>query len=334
VTLLYLSARTRIDRTRRWRQIVGFLVPMLLFAAVGSRAAQAHPLDPGLLSLHVDGEQVAADWTPPPGAPDLTPMLPEVCSPRTLSPGARRLVAACTPTLFGELTVPDLPAAKAEVVVRVHTPRHVTTSTLTRDSPALVVRPDAQPPGLWATLQAYIRLGVPHVLGGADHVLFVVGLVLLVRRMRDLLLTITAFTLAHSVALALAALGTAQLPAGPVEACIALSILMLAVELARGEATLMRRAPWLVAGTLGLVHGLGFAGVLSAVGLPAGRAPEALLGFNVGVEIGQLGVVAVALPVIALSRRGPPWLERAAIWALGAVGAAWTLDRVIAMLGA
>lgn len=310
------------------------LLLLLLLAGLGPRAAWAHRLDPGLLSLTVDGDQVAADWTPPPRSPDLTPLLPEACSPRTISPGAHRLVATCTPTLSGDLSVPGLGLATAEVVVRVQTRTDIVTTTLTREAPTLHIRPDAPTQRPWAALQAYARLGIPHVLGGADHVLFIIGLVLLVRRVRDLLLTITAFTLAHSAALALAALGAASLPSGPVEACIALSILMLAVELARGEDTLARRAPWLVAGALGMVHGLGFAGVLSAVGLPAGRAPEALLGFNLGVEIGQLLIVAVALPLVALARRGPRWLERGAVWTLGAVGAAWTMDRVVAMLGA
>ena len=143
----------------------------------------------------------------------------------------------------------------------------------------------------------YLVLGVEHILGGIDHLLFVLALLLLVKNKWLLLKTITAFTIAHSITLASAVLGFVQVPSAPVEAVIALSILFLASELAHGrhgKERLTERYPWVVAFTFGLLHGFGFAGALSAVGLPQNEIPLALFQFNVGVEIGQLMFVAVA----------------------------------------
>ena len=152
----------------------------------------------------------------------------------------------------------------------------------------------------------YFVLGVEHILFGIDHLLFVLALVLIVRGVGLLVKTITAFTVAHSITLALATLGVVHVPSAPVEAVIALSIVFVASEILRsrrGERGLTERAPWLVAGTFGLLHGFGFAGALSQVGLPANDIPLALLFFNLGVEAGQLAFVVVALGVIALLRR-------------------------------
>src|SRR5262249_43100003 len=149
-----------------------------------------------------------------------------------------------------------------------------------------------------AVLSGYVRLGITHILLGADHLLFVLGLLLLVPSLGMLVRTITAFTLAHSVTLGLAVLGLIAVPAAPVEALIAASIVLVALELVRdpGAApTLGRRAPWAIALGFGLLHGLGFAGALADVGLPADRIPLALLGFNAGVEVGQLAFVAAML---------------------------------------
>jgi hypothetical protein len=271
--------------------------------------AWAHRLDPGVLVLETDGPALTGSWTPPPREPGLLPRLPGGCDPPTPpSPGA--FSATCPTPLAGALAAPEL---RGEVVVHLDGATHL----LTADAPVLTLAaaPDAPP------LPRYLALGVPHVLGGLDHVLFVVGLALLVPRLRALVATVTAFTLAHSVTLALAALGAVTLPSGPVEACIA-------AELASERATWGRRAPWLIAGVFGLVHGLGFAGALAEVGLPADHAPAALFGFNLGVELGQLAIVAVAWPVGRLLARGPDHARRVPVLALGAVGTWWTLDRV------
>ena len=182
----------------------------------------------------------------------------------------------------------------------------------------------------------YTRLGVEHILTGFDHLLFVVALTLLVRKRRPLVMTITAFTLAHSLTLASTVLGLVSVPSAPVEATIALSIVLVCVECATSRDSLTRRAPWLVAFAFGLLHGLGFASALMEVGLPERHIPAALFCFNLGVELGQLAVIGVVLGVRALALRlrlGRPWLARGAIYAMGATAAFWSLDRVAAVFG-
>ena len=181
----------------------------------------------------------------------------------------------------------------------------------------------------------YLRLGMEHILFGIDHLLFVLGLILLVGDLRLLVKTITAFTLAHSITLALATLGVVHVPQAPVEAVIALSIVFLAAELVRqgrGEIGVTARRPWLVAFAFGLLHGLGFAGALSEVGLPPGDVPAALLLFNVGVEAGQLAFVVAALAVIRVIRSlpSPAWrqLEGLPAYAIGSIAAFWVLQRI------
>ncbi|HVJ20737.1 MAG TPA: HupE/UreJ family protein, partial [Polyangiaceae bacterium] len=178
-----------------------------------------------------------------------------------------------------------------------------------------------------------VRLGVEHILGGLDHLLFVLGLVLLVGFRRQLVVTVTAFTLAHSVTLATAVLGVARVPQAPVEAVIALSILLLAVECSKREDSLARRTPWAVALSFGLLHGFGFAGALSDVGLPSDHVTLALLCFNAGVEFGQFGVIAVAYALARLAAPRLPGvvrLERAALYAMGALAAFWSIERTLA----
>lgn len=190
----------------------------------------------------------------------------------------------------------------------------------------------AAQPTLGETFASYLTLGVEHILLGLDHLLFVLGLLLLVPGRRALLLTITAFTAAHSVTLTLSVLGVVQLPGPPVEACIALSILFLALELTRdGEAT---TTTWHYAAFFGLLHGFGFAGALADLGLPSGQRALALASFNIGVELGQLAFVAalVGLAHVAWRRQPrPAWLTTAAAYLLGTLAVAWTLERVSGM---
>lgn len=181
----------------------------------------------------------------------------------------------------------------------------------------------------------YTWLGVEHILAGFDHLFFVIALAVLVRKRGPLIATITAFTVAHSLTLASTALGMLTVPIAPVEATIALSIVLLCAECLRPGQSLTRRAPWAVAFAFGLLHGLGFASALLDIGLPEKHVPAALLCFNVGVELGQLAVVGliVALRVLA-TRVGlrSPGLTRGLIYAMGGVSAFWSLERIGAIL--
>ena len=191
--------------------------------------------------------------------------------------------------------------------------------------------------GWLSVVGAYLRHGIDHILLGYDHLLFVFALMLIVRRTQALLWTITAFTLAHSITLALATLGLVHVPGPPVEASIALSILLLACEivrLQRGEASLTSRWPWLVAFCFGLLHGLGFASALASIGLPSGDIPLALVAFNVGVELGQLAFIAFVLGLFALARRIrlavslQRYARPAAPYAIGIMASFWFFERL------
>jgi hydrogenase/urease accessory protein HupE len=187
----------------------------------------------------------------------------------------------------------------------------------------------------WQVAWDYTELGVDHILSGFDHLTFVLALLLIVSGARRLLITVTAFTLAHSITLAAATLGVMWVPGPPIEATIALSILFLASELVkvnRGEPSLTAKLPWIVAFVFGLLHGFGFAGALSDVGLPQNEVPLALLMFNVGVEIGQLLFIAVSLVVIMalgrLRREWPAWAQQVPAYAVGGIAAFWFIERV------
>jgi len=186
---------------------------------------------------------------------------------------------------------------------------------------------------------SYWRMGLVHILEGIDHLLFLLALLFLVNGFWNLLKTITAFTLAHSVTLALASLGIVYVPPAPTEAIIALSIVFLAAELARkysGEIGLTERYPWVVACFFGLFHGLGFAGALTNIGLPAHEIPLALLMFNVGVETGQvLFIVAVVAALEALRRLPMPVPQDArqlVPYVIGGIAAFWTIERVASFI--
>ena len=191
--------------------------------------------------------------------------------------------------------------------------------------------------GLLEVAGVYLRHGVEHILFGYDHLLFVCALMLIVRNRRVLLITITAFTIAHSITLALATLGVVHMPGPPIEAAIALSILLLAVEivrLQRGEASLTARWPWVVAFSFGLLHGFGFASALADIGLPRGDVPLALLFFNLGVEAGQLLFIGVVLGLVAAARRvipaTPHWAQLVPPYAIGSLAIFWVIQRLAA----
>jgi hydrogenase/urease accessory protein HupE len=201
-------------------------------------------------------------------------------------------------------------------------------------------------PGAGEVAATYLGLGVEHILFGFDHLLFVLALVILVRDWRRVAVTVTAFTIAHSITLAAATLGFVNVPGRPVEATIALSIVLVAVEILNaraGKPSLTARLPWLVAFSFGLLHGFGFAGALAEVGLPQHAIPVALLFFNVGVETGQLVFVAAVLSLIwllrhaasqllgaALVKRAFDRLDGAIAYGVGVVATYWLIERTTA----
>ena len=210
-----------------------------------------------------------------------------------------------------------------------------------------ILRPDrawveiAASQSRWEVVGAYVVEGIRHILFGVDHLLFVLGLLLIVGNGWMLLKTITAFTVAHSITLTLATLGYADVPAPPVECAIALSILFLGPEIVRvqrGETSFTIRHPWVVAFAFGLLHGFGFATAMTSAGLPRQDLPLALLSFNVGVELGQLGFVAVVLAMEcsfrALKVRWPRWVAALPGYAVGTAGAFWTIQRVALLIAA
>jgi hydrogenase/urease accessory protein HupE len=195
-------------------------------------------------------------------------------------------------------------------------------------------------PGAAAIALTYLQLGIEHILLGVDHLLFVLGLVLLVNNRWMLIKTITAFTVAHSITLVLATFGYATIPVPPLNAAIALSILFLGPEIVcawRGGTSVTIRQPWIVAFAFGLLHGFGFASGLTQMGLPQKEIPLALFSFNVGVEVGQLGFVALILLLNGSFRvlevRWPRTVELFPAYAVGGLGAYWTIDRLIVMVG-
>lgn len=189
----------------------------------------------------------------------------------------------------------------------------------------------------------YLKLGVTHILAGFDHLLFVFGLLLLIGPSWRLVKAVTAFTAAHSITLGLAALSYIRFPSAAIEALVALSILFVAAELLpgrRNHETLAHRRPWIIALAFGLLHGMAFAGVLSEIGLPPGAAPQALLLFNIGVEIGQLLFIGAVLAVIVVGKRllaalqwpRPRWASVGAAYFIGSLSAYWLIERTLAAI--
>jgi hydrogenase/urease accessory protein HupE len=192
-------------------------------------------------------------------------------------------------------------------------------------------------PHTWGVAGTYLTLGIEHILTGIDHLLFVLALLLLTKGTWRLVKTVTAFTVAHSITLGLATLGIVHVPLRPVEAVIALSIVFVAAEIVqarRGRSGLAAHMPWIVAFIFGLLHGFGFAGALSEVGLPEGHIPVALLFFNLGVEVGQLLFVAAVLALVAGTRRipmvWPRWAGLVPPYAIGSLAMFWVIQRVAA----
>jgi hypothetical protein len=241
--------------------------------------------------------------------------------------------------LIGTISIDNLGYNMSAVMIRivpiVGEPRSY---TLTSYSPAATILGSSTPTlQSWLELsRTYVNYGIDHIMLGADHLLFVFGLIWIVRGGWRLVETISMFTVGHSLSLAAAAFGIIGVPERPLNACIALSIVFVGVEIVRGyrgEIGLTARYPWAVALVFGLVHGIGFAGALAALGIERRVLPVALLSFNVGVEIGQLGFVLLVLALIWAHRRLnallPRWGGLVPGYAIGAVAMFWFLSRLV-----
>jgi hypothetical protein len=310
---------------------------------------RAHQFAPALLELEeVAPDEVAVSWKQPAvrvQGSRLRPVLPVACEgigdPVVERQGTgleARWRIRCPDGLAGKsVGVEGIASSRADVLLRVALlDGRKLRQVLTAEAPGFAITGAA---GRFGVVKSYAGLGVEHILSGWDHLLFVLALVLLVGWGRSLLWTVTAFTVGHSVTLALASLGWVRVPQGPMEAAIALSIYVLAVELAagsRGRTTLTRPAPWVVASGFGLLHGLGFAGALAEVGLPSGEIPLALFAFNVGIELGQLAFVAVVLlgmaALKALPVRWPRWSAMVPAYGIGSFAVYWLIERVAGLV--
>ncbi|MFY9511943.1 MAG: HupE/UreJ family protein [Rubrivivax sp.] len=307
----------------------------LAWLLLSAPLALAHEMSMAELSMREAGRgEFYWQWTASSdrlGTRGLEPQWPSHCSepePNVLNCGATGL--------SGPLSMKGVGQGFSAVLVRVNWAdgqRRV--YTLTKSQPTVQLYGSADDPrGMGEIAYAYTMLGVEHILTGIDHLIFVIGLLFLVGFNRRLVLTITAFTAAHSLTLGLSALGWLALRPPPVEATIALSIMLVASEALHKRETLSRRWPALVAFLFGLVHGLGFAGALKQIGLPENNLLVALLTFNVGVEIGQLLTVALAFAIVRALRRWPPFerTRKPALYAMGGAAAYWTCARVAAIL--
>ena len=318
-----------------------------LFLAAFSTSVEAQRLQPAYLEIneHTAGTFNILWKRPLVGNKPMNiyPQLPAGCSnltepalrPSNTAAIERWLVDCGEGGMTNETIVIDsLSATQTDTLLRIElADGSMHTTVLRPDSPSFLV---PEKPSKTKVAGSYLGLGIEHILGGFDHLLFVLGLLLIVRSTRLLIKTITAFTLAHSVTLAMAALGFVHVPQSPVEAVIALSILFLATELSkqhRGEIGLTSRAPWLVAMSFGLLHGFGFAGALSEIGLPQTDIPLALLFFNVGVEVGQLmfvsGVLVVTWLIKKMKLRWPARVKQAPAYAIGSLAAFWFIQRTV-----
>jgi hydrogenase/urease accessory protein HupE len=325
------------------------VVALLLVATVRGRADE---FKPGYLQLtQLDRETYDVLWKVPaidesttlkakPQFPDGTEALTEVRSTFSRGVTVQRWRIRVPGGLDGKaILFSQLSETRIDVLARlVRLDGTVQLERILPVHPSFVGRPS---PGRLEVVRTYTILGIEHILSGIDHLLFVLALVLLVQGTRRLLVTITAFTAAHSLTLAGATLGWVQVPGPPVEASIALSIVFVASEIVhrrQGRYSVTQHYPWVVAFTFGLLHGFGFAGALAQVGLPQASIPIALLFFNVGVEIGQVLFVGAVLAVIAagwhvahrLRLWQPAWIWRIAPYAIGGLASFWLVERIAA----
>lgn len=326
---------------------------VLVAVVAGVPQAQAHEVRPALVQIRETGPRAyEVVWKRPVVGDMALRLVPHLSGgalekPAEVEQAAPGYVTRVWrvrdgPPLAGQtLEIEGLSQSVTDVIVRVTTRDGATSDHVLKPAAPRMTLGPSRPAGV--AVPAYLRLGVEHILVGVDHLLFVLGLLLLIGPNWKLVKAITAFTVAHSLTLALAALGVIRFPSAAIEALVALSILFVALELTparRAAGGLAQRRPWLIAFTFGLLHGMAFAGVLADIGLPANAAPQALLLFNLGVEIGQLAFVAAVLIVMAAGRRLlqashrtlPPWTALAPAYLIGSLAAYWLIERTVAAI--
>lgn len=332
-----------------WRCFWQISASLLLALLLSLSVTQAHEIRPAYLEIKETAPgQFTVLWRTPVMAgmrlpivlqmPDGVRNLKEpVVQELSDSLVERRWIDSGPNGLLGKrIQFPGLQLTITDVLVRIERLDGAHSTELIRPSrPWIEI---AAPRGTLATAVAFLKQGIEHILLGVDHLLFVLGLLLIVSTPWMLVKTITAFTVAHSITLAIATLGYASIPAPPLNAAIALSVLFLGPEILRawrGETSFTIRHPWVVALAFGLLHGFGFASGLTAIGLPKGDIPLALLTFNVGVEICQILFVVTVLVVLASFRKLdmhlPEWGKLLPVYAMGSVSAYWFWGRVSAM---
>jgi hypothetical protein len=321
---------------------------LFIFLVAFASGLSAHEVRPAYLELHQTGpETYDALWKVPGQGENLRLGLyvelptdsTNVTAPRATM-GNNAFTERWTIKRAGGLSgstihIAGLTGTMTDVLVRLERlDGSAQVTRLTPASPSFIV--EAAPGGL-EVARTYTALGIEHILTGIDHLLFVLALLIITHGGWRLVKTVTAFTISHSLTLAAATLGWLQIPPPPVEAVIALSIVFVAGEIVRqqrGVEGITARAPWIVAFTFGLMHGLGFAGGLSEAGLPAGHIPSALLFFSIGVETGHLLFIGVVLSLIALVLRlripWPQWTELVPPYAIGCTAMFWVIQRIAA----
>jgi hydrogenase/urease accessory protein HupE len=304
----------------------------------------AHEIRPAYLQINQsDPEHYQVLWKVPSRGETVSNIQPEFdpafkleqSSPETVLEGFvifHYQLTGSHPLQGTALKINNLPLTTIDVLVNLHLQDGQKYSFLIQPSTNEILIP--QTPTKWNVVKTYTILGIEHILLGFDHLLFVLALIILTKGAMRIVKTITAFTLAHSITLGMASLGYMHVPGPPVEAVIALSIMFLALEILRGlngQVTLTGSKPWLVAFTFGLLHGFGFAGALTEIGLPQTEIPLALAFFNIGVELGQLAFVGVMLLLIYLlnlKKDWPLWLQKVPPYAIGTISAFWVIERV------
>jgi len=332
------------------RRIVGYAAATLLVLLAGLQTSRAHESRPAYLEIkETTPGQYELLWRTPVlagkrlplalGLPEgVTNLKPPLVQELTDSLVERRWIDAGPQGLAGKrIEIRGLQFTITDALVRVELLDGRSVQTIARPGQPWVEIAAAQ--AWWEVMGTYGVEGIRHILFGADHLLFVLGLLLIVGNRWMLVKTITAFTIAHSITLAVAAFGIADVPALPLNALIALSILFLGPEIVRvwrGETSFTIRHPWVVAFAFGLLHGFGFATAMTSAGLPRQDLPLALLSFNLGVEVGQLGFVAL---VLALERsfrvlqvHWPRWVQAVPGYVVGGLGAFWTIQRVAPLI--
>jgi hydrogenase/urease accessory protein HupE len=328
-----------------------FILAAVLIGFAGfCTVSYGHALQPGYLELRlVDKDLYSVLWKKPAvsGKPmTISARLPIHCDQRIPPPVVRdgnaylaRWTARCAGGLEGgEIRIDGLEQTSTDVLVRFDFSDGGSESRrLTPEESSFMI---PAVPSHFDVVRTYLQLGFKHILEGIDHLMFVLALLIMVNGARRLVITVSAFTLAHSLTLVGATLGLVRIPGPPVEAAIALSIMFVASEIMHSRSEnqgLTEKYPWVVAFIFGLLHGLGFAGALAQIGLPQSAIPLALLFFNVGVEFGQLFFIACVFSIIALGRvitrrirmEQPAWISNVPPYIIGSAAAFWTIQRLV-----